>query len=940
MAAPTIGVLSSLLSKLATMADQKYAKVKSVRREITFLTDELSSMNALLAKLSDMEEEVADDAQLREWRNKVRELAYDIEDRVDAFFAAAAADDDDQHPGLIRRAARKIRNLRASYQVADQIHELKARVMEVSDRRLRYRLDDCVAAASAASLAIDPRLPALFSESKGLVGIEGPRNNLVSWLMDGEFELKVISIVGFGGLGKTTLAKEVNQRVGSQFQLKAFVSVSRSFNPKKLIRDVLSQIMDPKKYGTTSGMDVEQLIPILRKQLADKRYLVIIDDIWKIQAWDLVKSALPDNNCQSRIITTTRIITVAESCCSTIKDRIYHIEPLNEVESRKLFFKRIFPTEYGCPPHLEEVSNQILKKCGGLPLAILSIASSLANKPNIKEQWEIVKKSIGFALEGTPTLEGMNKILLFSYYDLPSHLKTCLLYLSIFPEDYVIESDKLVWRWIAEGLIVREMGKNLEQAGQICFNELINRSMIEPVGVRYDGKVLACQVHDMVLDMIISLSAQENFVTILLQGYEEEVMGEKIRRLSLRCNLPDAEVVQVTSKKFAHVRSMSLFGYKETLDLYGFQALRMLDLGQTVLFKQVKNIGKCYQLKHLDLSFTDIVELPEEIGTVQSLETLDIRYCKRLRMASTVGGLRKLVRLLVDYTVVLPDDIAGLVSLQVLSCASYNSIKFMQGLGQLAELRSLAFKCWNPDWDCDAVMYKKVSVASLRDLGKHKLQHLDISDDDAILDTLMCSSSDCLFPHLQKLVLSNHNIQRIPTWIGSLVNLSHLEIVVKTTRQNDLFTLGMNLPCLLYLKICRLYAPVERLIVQNQGFRCLKELYFQCWCPLGLAFAPGSMPWVQTIRLWFMPCYKSCDHGVVGIEHLTQIRLVDVETNMQVKSFEAVITAAVANHPSGPELVLRNSFERAAAQKKNWTEVETASGTLADPLQAPRQKHL
>ncbi|XP_052150594.1 disease resistance protein PIK6-NP-like [Oryza glaberrima] len=925
MAAST-GVVSSLLSKLATMAEQKYGDVKRIRREITFLTDELSSMNALLLKLADMEEL---DPQLKEWRNKVRELAYDVEDCIDALaHHHRLSRGDADLGGLIRRAAHNMKKLRASYRAADQIHELKARIMEVSDRRLRYKLDEAASAAPAPALAIDPRLPALFAESKGLVGIEGPRSTLVSWLMDGEGQLKVISIVGFGGLGKTTLAKEVNHAVGAHFQLKAFVSVSRNLNPKKLICDVLSQIMDQKDYGK---LEVEQLIPILRKHLADKRYLIIIDDIWRIQAWDLVKSALPDNSCQSRIITTTRISTVAESCCSTLKDRIYYIEPLNEVESRELFFKRIFATEHGCPPHLEEVSNEILKKCGGLPLAILSIASSLANKPDIKEQWEMVKKSIGFALEGTPTLEGMNKILLFSYYDLPTHLKACLLYLSIFPEDYVIASDKLVWRWMSEGLIVGEMGQNLEQAGQIYFNELINRSMIEPVGVRYDGKVLACRVHDMVLDMIISLSAQENFVTIL-HGHEDKFAGEKIRRLSLRCNRPDVEVTQVTSKKFAQARSISLFGYKEMLDLQGFQALRVLDLGQTVLFKQVKNIGKCYQLKYLDLSDTDIVELPEEIGNVQSLETLDLRNCRRLTLPSTIAGLRKLVRLLVDYTAALPEEISGLVALQVLSCASYNSVKFMRALGQLTELRSLAFKCWNPDWYFDAGMYKEVSVASLRELGKHKLQYLDISDDDAILDALMCSSSesDCPFPHLQKLVLSNHNIQRIPRWIGSLVNLSHLEIAVKTTRQNDLGTLG-NLPCLLYLKICRLYEPIESLIVPNRGFRCLKELCFQCWCPLGLEFARGAMPWVQTFRLWFMPCWKSCDHGVsvgLGIEHLLELKLVDVETGngcgkREVKSFEAAITAVVANHPRRPALVLRRSGERSAVRKENWTAVET-----------------
>ena len=114
------------------------------------------------------------------------------------------------------------------------------------------------------------------------------------------------------------------------------------------------------------------------------------------------------------------------------------MEPLCDDVSRTLFCKRVFSHEEGCPQELLQVSKDILKKCGGIPLAIITIASLLANKGKIKrkDQWYALLSSIGHGLTEDRSLEQMKKILLFSYYDLPSYLKPCLLYLSIFPEDH------------------------------------------------------------------------------------------------------------------------------------------------------------------------------------------------------------------------------------------------------------------------------------------------------------------------------------------------------------------------------------------------------------------------------------------------------------------------------------------------------------------------
>ena len=158
------------------------------------------------------------------------------------------------------------------------------------------------------------------------------------------------------------------------------------------------------------------------------RYLIVIDDVWSKSAWEMIQYALIENECGSRVITTTRILDVAK-CAGGI----YELPRLTPADSRKLFNIRIFGTENkSLPKELEEVYNSILKKCGGVPLAIITIASMLASKmgkENTYKYWSKVYRTMGSGLEDSPDYNDMRRILLISYYELPPHLKTCLLYL-------------------------------------------------------------------------------------------------------------------------------------------------------------------------------------------------------------------------------------------------------------------------------------------------------------------------------------------------------------------------------------------------------------------------------------------------------------------------------------------------------------------------------
>jgi disease resistance protein RPM1 len=144
------------------------------------------------------------------------------------------------------------------------------------------------------------------------------------------------------------------------------------------------------------------------------RYLIVIDDVWSMRGWEAIQSRLLENKCGSRVLVTTRTESVAKACspATVSKEYIYHIKPLSQEYSRKLFLSRAFGSTYAeCPSDVnEKAMESILRKCGGLPLAIVSIASVLAGytSPESKEKWETVCKSMGSQMEMHPTLEGMS----------------------------------------------------------------------------------------------------------------------------------------------------------------------------------------------------------------------------------------------------------------------------------------------------------------------------------------------------------------------------------------------------------------------------------------------------------------------------------------------------------------------------------------------------
>ncbi|KAM0834894.1 hypothetical protein ACQ4PT_063298 [Festuca glaucescens] len=436
------GVIKPLLSKLFKLLGEEHAKLKGVRRDAKFIGDEMRSMQAALETLAD--EELLD-PELRIWRDAVRELSYGTEDCVDDFVARV----DHDHDGCttFKKLVDMLKKPKYHHRTANEIGKLKTCATEASERHKRYSIVRPTPDISNCAIdpltwdVTDPRLPALYVEVDKLVGIDGPKDGIIDWFQweATSTQLQVLSIVGSGGLGKTTLANQVYHAIRGQFSCAAFVSVSRNPNMRKILRDIA------KGVGVTDNTpddDVQQLIDKLRIRLQDERYFVVIDDVWSAEKWRTIRLALLNSNRGSRIITTTRNNEVA-SCCSSCGGRVYEMEPLSFADSKRLFLKRAFGPEDSCYSHLEEVSNEILRKCSGLPLAIITVSSLLADQ-HPEDEWKRVLAAIGSALAKDPGADKMTKILSLSYFDLPHHLRTCLLYLSMFPEDSTILKQHLI----------------------------------------------------------------------------------------------------------------------------------------------------------------------------------------------------------------------------------------------------------------------------------------------------------------------------------------------------------------------------------------------------------------------------------------------------------------------------------------------------------------
>jgi hypothetical protein len=693
------------------------------------------------------------------------------------------------------------------------------------------------------------------------------------------------------------------------------------------------------------------------------RYLIVIDDLWDENVWKFIKCVLYENNLSSRIITTTRKINVSKACCSSGDDKIYEMKRLSDDDSKKLLYTRIFTHENNCPHELKQVSTDILKKCDGVPLAIITIASLLAGNNNrpikTKDQWHNLLNSIGRGLTVGEGVDDMQKILSFSYYDLPPHLKTCLLYLSIFPEDYEIERDRLIWRWIAEDFVQCENNwDNLFEVGESYFNELINRSMVEPVGIDFEGRAQACRVHDMMLDFILSLSKEENFITIIDDSEHrtswQHKNDNKIRRLAIQNTCRMAE--EATASSMSQVRSFTLFrpGVNSMPSLSLFQVLRVLDLEGCDLSKfsnlNLRHVGKLSHLRYLGLRRTYIAELPTEIGNLKVLQTLDIRGAHGIReLPPAITGLRQLMCLRLDWDTRLPRN-GGLATLTSLEEMTGLRVRRDSADGVVRELRCLKkLRVLRLQWGEMEHGAGRAVVGALGEL--QGIQSIEIYAYGGGGGGVGNVGDGWVPPACLRRFVSNgptSAFSALPAWVrcSPLPRLAFLDVWVDRVRRGDIGVVG-ELPALQSLRLRatgRIDArpAVERFAVRAGAFPCAAACALLHFVTAPSMFPRGAMPRVRrlsfSLRAWDFAAGGDGGGGGglrlglrdLGMQNLPSLEDVRVEVwykntgdgggSAVTRKVEEALRRVAAVHPNRPAInIRRRKMTTGSAQSDSST---------------------
>ncbi|XP_016558267.2 disease resistance protein RPP13-like [Capsicum annuum] len=248
---------------------------------------------------------------------------------------------------------------------------------------------------------------------------------------------------------------------------------------------------------------------MLQSRLEDTCYIIVLDDIWTTEAWDLIVRSFPDNDKSSRLLLTSRRMEVALHADAHTTP--YKLEVLSEEESWELFLKKAFSENRECPQDLVDVGKAILQKCDGLPLAITVMGGILAGKKKRKSEWQRVQRNLSSYLVKT---HGVSTILALSYRDLPPHLKSCFLYLGLLQKGKDILVKQLMHVWIAHGLIHQKEEQKLEDIVEDYLDELIGRNMLQVILVRADDKVKSCRLHDLLRDFCNIKAKEEIFLEV------------------------------------------------------------------------------------------------------------------------------------------------------------------------------------------------------------------------------------------------------------------------------------------------------------------------------------------------------------------------------------------------------------------------------------------
>ncbi|XP_049378334.1 putative late blight resistance protein homolog R1A-10 [Solanum stenotomum] len=483
--------------------------------------------------------------------------------------------------------------------VFEKMDTTKKQVMEIvsddADQILEISGDSMIGTSSTSYPMVEDDI---------VQGIDDDLEIIVKRLAGPPLDLDTVTISGMGGIGKTTLARKAYDHltIRYHFDILAWVTISQEFRCRNVLLEVS---FNAKDYDE---MDDNELADLVQKKLKGPRYLIVIDDIWSRDVWDSIRGVFPNYKNGSRILLTTR-----------------------ETE---------FGPKYDHPPELEEIGKEIVEKCQGLPLTISVIEGHLSKVARTVQGWKDVARTLSEIIASHP--DKCLGVVGLSYHHLPNRLKPCFLSMSSFPEDFQVDTRRLIQLWIAEGFIRTSAGsgKSLEEVAMDYFEDLISRNLIQARKRRFNSEIKACRIHDILREFCLIEAEMTKHMHVERTHPTLPTQKHNVHRFSFQTrfySVDDCFKVLPPATRSIHLFSqlntlepcINLFG---TLPTYHpnplideffshFNFLRVLAIFNTNrYFESFSLVTKLFHLRYLEAPFRG--EIPDSISELQNLQTL------------------------------------------------------------------------------------------------------------------------------------------------------------------------------------------------------------------------------------------------------------------------------------------------------------------------------
>ncbi|KAM0009692.1 putative virus X resistance protein-like, coiled-coil [Helianthus debilis subsp. tardiflorus] len=790
-------LLKVLVKKMTDEAFKRVARAHGIYNELKELKKTLSRIQDLLQDASQKE---VTHKSVKEWLNALQHLAYDIDDVLnDVATEAMHRELTLQEPAASTSMVRKFipsccTNFSLTHRLSPKLDSINRELENLEKRKTDLGLFKIDEKPRNTSRRSETSLP-----ERDVVGREVEKEQLLKKLLgdDGSSQdnFSVLPIVGMGGVGKTTLARVLynDTKVQDHFEPKAWVCVSDDFDIFKITDAILQDVTkEDQKFK-----DLNQLQKALTEQFKDKRFLLVVDDVWSEKYADWENLVRPFLSCApgSRIIMTTRKNQLLKQIGLHNVDRL---ESLSNEDALRLFAIHALGVDnFDSHTTLKPQGEGIVKKCGCLPLALKAIGRLLRTKTD-REDWDEVLNSeiwdveIGNATENGKDVENNDKIvpaLRISYHELSADLKQLFAYCSLFPKDFLFDKEELVSLWMAEGFL--NPSKSPERLGREYFEILLSRSFFQHAP--NDESLFI--MHDLMNDLATFVAGEfflrfDNHMktkTEALAKYrhmsftrEEYVGYQKFEAFKGAKSLRTFLAVSFGVDKGWNCFSLS---NKILVDLLpSLTLLRVLSLSRFQITEVPEFISSLKHLRYLNLSRTRIKVLPENIGNLYNLQTLIVFGCGSLtKLPESFLNLKRLRHLDIRHTPLekLPLGIGELVSLQTLTNIiiegddgfAINELKGLTNLNGEVSIEGLH--------KVQSAKHAREANLSLKKITGLELQWVDVFDGSR-MDTLEEEVLNELKPNsdtLKTLSVVSYGGTQISNWVGDrsfheLVNVS------------------------------------------------------------------------------------------------------------------------------------------------------------------------